>query len=895
MTHRASSASTTILCVVLAGCGSSKTDSPQTNQLTETGTETEGAAYVKFATPTAGAKLHGLSNLQLSTNIANHPAELTLALDDAPLVKFENIATSIQLDTTRFKDGTRKLHLTATTAEGDVYTDDIQVEFDNPTHRFLSSTSDKRAYGRGEVMVMQLHYSEPGLQLKPDFSVLDSAFSPANVKVTDLGGGRYEVRYTISATNTKESRLYEVPITSTGSDAPALVSYVTVDFLGAPQIPLRVSAPNAILSDRSIPLLTSATGPKLEVVDAPKTLIEGQPQSMTVRWTASEADPVDRIVLSSAGSSGTWVIPLAAPSSSGEMTIPIQAAGSPSELTKTNIPVSAAAVGGSGTTGGSTMNEMDIITMNLFGIKFLLNWSTGADLDLEITTPDGSKINFENPKAQNGILERDANSTCTNIQQFPLESISWASKDMVPGSYGIRVSQYDSCDASDTYYSVTILACGKAQTLQGSFTKTVDMATQEKIFDPYVVDCIHRVHGRITYEKETFSGLQNPPAVEMPVQLTGTGLPGTMSTTTNENGEYSFIITTNGVNNAKVRTQASWSPPGATTLSAQVWPLTGTTVYEASEDVGALSSLDVEKNISITRDKNSGAFNIVDVMRRAVIWKNSFFEGWVADKVKPLVARWTKGLGTPDAHGGNTGGSFYWCRTDNSSCGIENKAIWLGGDPTNPSEFADTVIAHEFSHHIQSSLDITTPLQPKPDGTFDSSHGFSQLIAPYFAWSEGSATGMGQVITRSPIYRNGNPVAGGIVDVEATPKPAGDLTQGAAMGTSPANDASGLINEFLVASIFYDLMDPANEPGNDEIAETPYATAMTLSRYLKTPKMTDRMGFGVDLVEFLDGWRCYQTYAAQYYHQTYSDTPLDTLVKFSAYAYAAPTTPPTCP
>jgi hypothetical protein len=529
MTHFASRSSMAFaLGLVLAGCGSSKTGS-ESNNPTSDGKST----YVKFAAPTAGAKLYGLADFKIQTNLENQEAALTLSLDDQPVVKFEKITPAIQFDTTRFDDGTRTLHLEATTAQGDTYTDDVAVEFDNPTHRFVGSQSAQRAYGRGEQIQLQLQYSEAGLKLKPDFSVLDSAFSAANVKVTDLGDGRYDVTYTISANDTKDPQVYEVPITSTGSDVPSLVSHVSVDFLGAPQMPVTVSAPNAVYSDRSIPLLTSATGPKIEILDAPKTLIQGQSQTMTVRWTGSADDPADRIVLSSAGSSGAWVIPLGAPSASGELTIPIEAAGNPSQLTNTSVPVSAAAVGSSGTTGGSTLSTVEIITMKLFGVKFLLNWSTGADLDLEVTTPDGSKINFSNPKAQNGVLERDSNSMCMNIKEFPLESISWASKDMVPGSYGIRVSQYDSCTATDTNYTVTILACGKAQTLQGSFTKMSGTTIQEKVFDPYVLDCIHRVHGRVTYEKETYSGVQNPPAIAVPVQLTGTGLPSTMSTTTN--------------------------------------------------------------------------------------------------------------------------------------------------------------------------------------------------------------------------------------------------------------------------------------------------------------------------------------------------------------------------
>ena len=53
-------------------------------------------------------------------------------------------------------------------------------------------------------------------------------------------------------------------------------------------------------------------------------------------------------------------------------------------------------------------------------------------------------------------------------------------------------------------------------------------------------------------------------------------------------------------------------------------------------------------------------------------------------------------------------------------------------------------------------------------------------------------------------------------------------------------------------------------------------------------------GTGIDLVDFIDGWRCYRRRLLKNAGLTYSDVELATLVKLREYAYATPTTDTIC-
>jgi hypothetical protein len=831
---------------------------------------------VRFASPTNGAKLTGVTELRLETNLGEQQGTLALSLDGEPLATFDQVTTAIKLNTTTLKDGNQPLELKATTEDGDVYTDRVDVNINNPEHQFRGATANQRSYGRGDEVVLTLNYTKPGLKLNPDFSVIDSEFDKTKVRVTEVSSGQYEVRYTISDNDSREPREYEVPITSIGSDSLPLVSNTEVLFVGKPKLPLKTSAKDAVFSDRAAPIILSDLGPKIESIDLPERLIQGQPQTVTVKWSGSEDDPAESILLGSPTSSGSWIIPLSEPSSSGEIEIPIEALSSSAGLGARSIPIEAAVVGTSGTTRRTVVNDTELITSKLFGVRFLLNWATSADLDLEITTPNGSVINYQSPEAQHGKLEIDSNSMCTQSALFPMESIAWDPKNIVQGTYGIKVTQFDPCGQKVTPYQVTILACGRAETISGTMTSGDSSTVEEHELSPFVLDCLQRVHGRVTFQKITPTTLDYPPVVGVPVRIVEDGN-SRVITKTDDDGNYDVTLPINVSGKLSVVVDASWAPPGVNAPRVQVWGLSNQDVYRAIGTVGVPSSGDLEQNVTIMEENDAGAFNILENLRKAYIWTNMFFGATTSAKITPVAARWTRGFPTPNSR---TGGSYY-----------TTEILWIDGIPLAGDEFSDSVVVHEYSHHIAKFLGLDN----NPGGE----HYVSEKLSPTFAWGEGLASGLGQSILTNPIYRSGNPRVGFYVDVESTPKGIlfdADATMGAAYGTNPSDSMTGKVNEFLVAGLLYDVLDPANEPGNDEIDKSWAATRQALASYLgaKDFKQYDRGYKGKDLVDFIDGWRCYETKAANN-GRTYSDAKLNKLLVYREFPYSTPTSPTRCP
>jgi hypothetical protein len=72
-----------------------------------------------------------------------------------------------------------------------------------------------------------------------------------------------------------------------------------------------------------------------------------------------------------------------------------------------------------------------------------LTWDGASDLDLHVTCPDGSKINFENMAACGGRLVVDANSGGGSPQSHPAEHIIWSNGAPPRGSYRVSVGLYN--------------------------------------------------------------------------------------------------------------------------------------------------------------------------------------------------------------------------------------------------------------------------------------------------------------------------------------------------------------------------------------------------------------------------------------------------------------------
>ena len=71
--------------------------------------------------------------------------------------------------------------------------------------------------------------------------------------------------------------------------------------------------------------------------------------------------------------------------------------------------------------------------------------------------------------ASGGVLDLDAGFPC-NSPPIRNEHITWALGTPPPGSYEVRVSYYENCEAAETNYVVSIYNHGRRTTFSGTFT-----------------------------------------------------------------------------------------------------------------------------------------------------------------------------------------------------------------------------------------------------------------------------------------------------------------------------------------------------------------------------------------------------------------------------------------
>lgn len=79
-------------------------------------------------------------------------------------------------------------------------------------------------------------------------------------------------------------------------------------------------------------------------------------------------------------------------------------------------------------------------------IQITLRWSAPVDLDLAVQDPSGATVSYTNRSvASGGELDRDANSSCGEIVDQPVENVFWPSGSAISGTYTASVSVFSAC------------------------------------------------------------------------------------------------------------------------------------------------------------------------------------------------------------------------------------------------------------------------------------------------------------------------------------------------------------------------------------------------------------------------------------------------------------------
>ena len=106
-------------------------------------------------------------------------------------------------------------------------------------------------------------------------------------------------------------------------------------------------------------------------------------------------------------------------------------------------------------------------------VQVTLSWGSDADLDLAVTEPDGSAIDFvtTGPTATGGQLDVDSNVACEN--DGGVENVFWPTGDAPSGTYtvtvtGFRLTRDDGSSCGDGAYDLSITVAGDERPETGS-------------------------------------------------------------------------------------------------------------------------------------------------------------------------------------------------------------------------------------------------------------------------------------------------------------------------------------------------------------------------------------------------------------------------------------------
>ena len=92
-------------------------------------------------------------------------------------------------------------------------------------------------------------------------------------------------------------------------------------------------------------------------------------------------------------------------------------------------------------------------------------WDSDDDLDLHVSTPDGSEIYYSNREAGGGYLDVDANVGGRTMDN-PVENIYFDSPSA--GTYSVWIEDYSDRTDGTTSYLVRVTVGDQSQTFSGT-------------------------------------------------------------------------------------------------------------------------------------------------------------------------------------------------------------------------------------------------------------------------------------------------------------------------------------------------------------------------------------------------------------------------------------------
>ena len=394
---------------------------------------------LRFLQPSAEEIVSGDVEIELETRNLPEGAVFYWAVDDEELQPTKAIPSALSLQTSAYGAGKHTVFAELHVGDTKVAKASRALVFDNPDFDLASYGLNRDAFRAGELLELTLQYSQVGLEVEPDFSILDSNFDVGLVEVIDNGDQSYTVTYPISADSAAADGLYDVAVVARDTNGQSSLDNVSVRLRHKAVVPFGVAA--AAFLDAEPPVLQATEGfAKLVVSSPPTPLLTGNTKPIVVTW--GDETSIDRLLVTAAGKHGYFVQAVAP--DAREATIEL-------ENLKTDVDglleVEFAAVDSAGETSGWQTTTINVANVGLGGIQLTLFWDAPVDLDLSVIDPLKQTLDFESPNVNGGLLNLDANALCQIGPTFA-ENIAWVSGEAPLGDYQIRVNLFDNCGYS---------------------------------------------------------------------------------------------------------------------------------------------------------------------------------------------------------------------------------------------------------------------------------------------------------------------------------------------------------------------------------------------------------------------------------------------------------------
>jgi uncharacterized protein YfaP (DUF2135 family) len=103
-------------------------------------------------------------------------------------------------------------------------------------------------------------------------------------------------------------------------------------------------------------------------------------------------------------------------------------------------------------------------------IQVSVSWDVDNDIDLHVVDPNGFELYWDQDVSpEGGLLDLDSNAACSQ-DGVDNENIVWPKGKAIPGTYIVRVDNFDNCLGAAVNYVVTVQKGDRPpQTFTGSF------------------------------------------------------------------------------------------------------------------------------------------------------------------------------------------------------------------------------------------------------------------------------------------------------------------------------------------------------------------------------------------------------------------------------------------